>query len=94
MFVNEQVREYGMSEATGLLSFQDDKNSIKPYSKKMAALFDDEVRRVVAKAHQTTEKVIIENKDKLELVCIFNSYCYYNILYIYTLINAVNSQFI
>lgn len=63
-----------MSENIGLLSFEDDKNSIKPYSKKLAAMMDDEVRRVVAKAHQATEKVIIENKDKLELVCIFYTF--------------------
>lgn len=57
-----------MSDVTGLMSFDDDKNSIKPYSKKMAAVYDDEVRRVVARAHQNTEQVIRDNKDKLELV--------------------------
>ncbi|XP_046678574.1 paraplegin [Homalodisca vitripennis] len=62
------VRQYGMGDATGLLSFEDDKSSLKPYSKKLAALFDDEVRRIVAKAHQHTEKVIQENKSKLELL--------------------------
>lgn len=57
------------------MSFDDDKNSIKPYSKKMAALYDDEVRRIVAKAHQFTEKVVNEHKEKLELVCISGT-CY------------------
>lgn len=64
-----------MSDNTGLMSFDDDKNSIKPYSKKMAALYDDEVRRIVAKAHQFTEKVVNEHKEKLELVCISDT-CY------------------
>lgn len=64
-----------MSDNAGLMSFDDDKNSIKPYSKKMAALYDDEVRRIVAKAHQFTEKVVNEHKDKLELVSI-SGICY------------------
>ncbi|XP_054289430.1 paraplegin-like [Macrosteles quadrilineatus] len=62
------VRQYGMSNTTGLVSFDDDKGSIKPYSKRMAAMFDDEARKIVAKAYKHTETVLKENKDKLELL--------------------------
>lgn len=63
------VRQHGMSENVGLVSFPDeDKTSVRPYSKSLAALVDEEVRRLVAKAYLHTEKVLRENSSKLELL--------------------------
>lgn len=66
-----QVREYGMNELVGLVSFTEDEIKElgrKPFSKKMAALIDEESRRLIAKAYKHTEEVLIKNRDKLELV--------------------------
>lgn len=61
-----------MSETVGLVSFpEEDKTSVRPYSKSLAALVDEEVRRIVAKAYLHTEKVLKENSDKLELVSVY-----------------------
>jgi len=63
------VRQYGMNEKVGLLSFPEDtKNSIRPYSNKLAALMETEVSRLVANAYFKTENLLKTNFDKLELV--------------------------
>jgi len=69
-----QVRQYGMSTAVGLVSFQSDEDSASPikgkrmYSKKLAALIDMEVQRLVAEVYMKTESILKEHRDKLELV--------------------------
>lgn len=71
-----QVREYGMNELVGLVSFTEEEIKElgrKPFSKKMASLIDEEARRLVAKAYKHTEEVLLKNKDKLELVRLFIS---------------------
>ncbi|VVC30093.1 ATPase, AAA-type, core,Peptidase, FtsH,Peptidase M41, FtsH extracellular,Peptidase M41,P-loop containing [Cinara cedri] len=66
---NSQVRQYGMNEQIGLLSFPEDtKNSVRPYSNKLAALMETEVSRLVANAYFKTEKLLKENYNKLELI--------------------------
>lgn len=64
-----QVRVYGMSTTIGPISFQpqNDKDT-KPYSKHLGNLFDSEARLLVQQAYQTTEQLLNDNKDKLELV--------------------------
>lgn len=58
-----------MTKNVGLLSFpEDEKNSIRPYSKSLAALMDEESRRLITSAYKATEKVLRENADKLQLV--------------------------
>lgn len=58
-----------MNEKVGLLSFPEDtKNSIRPYSNKLAALMETEVSRLVANAYFKTENLLKTNFDKLELV--------------------------
>lgn len=58
-----------MNEKIGLLSFPNEtKNSIRPYSNKLAALMETEVSRLVADAFFKTEKLLNENYNKLELV--------------------------
>lgn len=66
-----QVREYGMNEIVGLVSFTEEEIKElgrKPFSKKMASLIDEEARRLVAKAYKRTEEVLLKNKDKLQVV--------------------------
>lgn len=66
-----QVRQFGMSEAVGLVSFAPEQTATdtkKPYSKKLGNLMDIEVRRMVATAYHTTEKLLKDNREKLELV--------------------------
>lgn len=58
-----------MNEKIGLLSFPNEtKNSIRPYSNKLAALMETEVSRLVADAFFKTEKLLNDNYEKLELV--------------------------
>jgi len=67
-----QIRQYGMNEKVGLISFGEDQTgpgSKKPYSKVFSSLMDEEARRLVYKAYQKTEQVLRDNKDKLEKVC-------------------------
>lgn len=63
-----QVRQYGMSEKVGLLSFDEEtKDSGKsPYSKTLKNLIDLETRNMVAKAYFRTEKLLRDNRAKLE----------------------------
>lgn len=66
-----QIRQYGMNENIGLISFDDEETgpgSKKPFSKKLGAVIDDEARRLVAAAYKKTEEVLLENQDKLEKV--------------------------
>lgn len=60
-----------MSEQIGLLSFTEDKDSIRPYSKRLAGLMEEEEQKLVASAYQRTYRVLEENRDKLELVSQF-----------------------
>jgi spastic paraplegia protein 7 len=64
-----QVRQLGMCENVGLLSFDDQETSTgtkKPYSKRLSALMDEEARRMVAQAYLKTEEVLRGNTEKLE----------------------------
>ncbi|KAL3531807.1 hypothetical protein ACH5RR_005328 [Cinchona calisaya] len=61
-----QVAVYGFSDKVGLLSFpqRDDTFEMsKPYSSKMAAIIDNEVREWVGKAYEHTVQLIEEHKD-------------------------------
>ncbi|CAI5448154.1 unnamed protein product [Caenorhabditis angaria] len=64
-----QVKIYGMSQNVGPLSFPNtDGFNIKPYSKKFAAVFDQEASQIVATANNVTTKLIFDNIDKLETI--------------------------
>lgn len=61
-----------MNDNIGLLSFPEDrKDSVRPYSNKLAALMETEVSRLVADAYFKTEKLLKENYKQLELVLYF-----------------------
>lgn len=67
-----QIRQFGMNERIGLVSFPDDNEenpmAEKPYSKHLMNMIDEEARRMVNRAYDKTAKVLLDNKDKLEKV--------------------------
>nr|CAD7264821.1 unnamed protein product [Timema shepardi] len=68
-----QVKHYGMSKTVGLMSFPEDDTTSRevgrrPFSKRLAALMDEEARRIVVMAYKKTEEVLTEHKDKLALL--------------------------
>ncbi|XP_033340162.2 SPG7 matrix AAA peptidase subunit, paraplegin [Megalopta genalis] len=66
-----QVQEFGMSPIVGLISFSQEEtstNTKKMYSKKLANLMDAEVRRIIGEAVKVTEKLLMDNEDKLKLL--------------------------
>lgn len=68
-----QVREFGMNEIVGLISFSEEEikeRGRRPYSKKLTAIIDEEARRLVTQAYKHTEQVLLKNMDKLETVSI------------------------
>ncbi|XP_050295330.1 paraplegin [Anthonomus grandis grandis] len=65
------VKEYGMNESIGLISFpEEDTKELgkKPYSKKLANLIDIESRRLVGQAYKRTEEVLKKHRKHLELL--------------------------
>ncbi|XP_063986247.1 paraplegin isoform X2 [Diachasmimorpha longicaudata] len=66
-----QVRQFGMGEEVGLVSFTEEetgKDTKKPYSKKLGNLMDAEARLLVGRAYKQTEQLLRDNMDKLELM--------------------------
>ncbi|XP_044766234.1 paraplegin [Coccinella septempunctata] len=64
-----QIREYGMGENVGLISFPESRTKElgrRPYSKKLANVIDFEARNLIAKAYKRTEQLLLQNRDKLE----------------------------
>ncbi|GJQ87160.1 hypothetical protein Trydic_g12516 [Trypoxylus dichotomus] len=66
-----QVKEFGMNNLIGLVCFPEQEikeRGRRPYSKKMAALIDEEARKLVTRAYKRTEEVLTQHKEKLELL--------------------------
>ncbi|XP_019640186.1 PREDICTED: paraplegin-like [Branchiostoma belcheri] len=66
-----QIKQFGMNPNVGYLSFpEEDNNGLgkKPFSKYLAALMDEEARRLVARAYYQAEKILVDNKDKLDVL--------------------------
>ncbi|KAG5335047.1 SPG7 protein, partial [Acromyrmex charruanus] len=64
-----QVQQFGMSPAVGLVSFDEERTTKnKPYSKKLANLMDAEVRRIIGEAYERTKQLLLDNKDKLDIL--------------------------
>jgi cell division protease FtsH len=72
----KMVTEWGMSEKLGPLTFGKKDEQIflgreiakhKDYSEKTAIDIDDEVKRIVIEAYDTSKKLLIENRDILEI---------------------------
>merc|ERR1711957_392869 len=66
------VAQFGMSDKMGLVSFSErakEANQFyKPYSDETARLIDSEVRELIERAYDHTHNLLIEHKDKCELV--------------------------
>lgn len=63
------MRQFGMSNVVGLVSFPEESSQTKPrYSKALKSLMDHEARNIVTRAYYRTEKLLNENKNKLKLV--------------------------
>jgi cell division protease FtsH len=66
------VTIYGMNSKIGNISFYDSKQSdynfTKPYSEATAETIDAEVRKLVDEAYERTKKLLMEKKDKLEIL--------------------------
>lgn len=66
-----QIRSYGMNERVGYISFPEKTRGefgTKPYSKKLAAVIDEEARNLVAQAYKNTENILKDNLDKLQVL--------------------------
>lgn len=72
----DMVKKYGMSEKLGSRTFGSDEEIFigrdyghaQEYSDATAALIDEEVDKIIASAYDTCRKILMENKEKLELV--------------------------
>ncbi|CAG0977980.1 cell division protease FtsH [Flavobacteriales bacterium] len=67
------ITMYGLNEKIGNISFydssgQNDYSFQKPYSEKTAQLIDEEVHKFVEECYSKTKKLLLENKDKLDLL--------------------------
>ncbi|XP_047140194.1 mitochondrial inner membrane m-AAA protease component paraplegin [Hydra vulgaris] len=65
----QQIVTFGMNERIGPISFRmknSEEISRKPYSDALARIIDEEARSLVSKALDVTNKVITENKIKLD----------------------------
>ncbi|CAH1269027.1 SPG7 [Branchiostoma lanceolatum] len=66
-----QIKQFGMNPNVGYLSFpEEDNNGLgkKPFSKHLAALMDEEARRLVARAYYQAQEILVDNKDKLDVL--------------------------
>jgi len=63
-----QIREFGFNKDVGLVSFDMSGGGKKPYSKQLAATMDLETRKLITQAYKRTETVLLEHKDKLEIL--------------------------
>lgn len=62
------IQYYGMSDKVGALSFYDSTGArgydlTKPYSEKTAEVMDDEVKKLVEEIHDTTMKLLTDNRE-------------------------------
>jgi cell division protease FtsH len=69
------VKEFGMSETLGYVTFEKEKKplflpsslmSSKEYSEETARKIDDEVKRIIDQTYQKAKELLVSKKDKLE----------------------------
>ncbi|CAF0730622.1 unnamed protein product [Adineta ricciae] len=70
-----QIKQFGMSKTIGLISFpadqqnpQNDDFGVKPYSKRLQRMMDEEAQQRLANAFKRTEKLMTENRAKLDIL--------------------------
>lgn len=61
-----QVKHFGFNPVVGNVSFEEQENSVKPYSKKLHSTMDLEARKLIAQAYQRTEEVLKNHSQALE----------------------------
>ncbi|XP_018412816.1 PREDICTED: paraplegin [Nanorana parkeri] len=67
----DMVKHYGMVASIGQVSFPDgEKTGIgrRPFSQGLQEMMDYEAQQLVASAYKSTEKLLLANKDKLQLL--------------------------
>ncbi|GHV18466.1 ATP-dependent zinc metalloprotease FtsH [Clostridia bacterium] len=73
----DMVTRYGMSDKLGTVSFDDENSEVflgrgfaqsKNYSETVATQIDSEIRRIIDEAYKKCEKLLIENRAKLNAV--------------------------
>jgi len=66
------VTMYGMNDRIGNVSYYDSKQSdyafTKPYSESTSQAIDEEVRKLIDQAYQFVKKMLLEKRDKLEIL--------------------------
>ncbi|KAK6628962.1 hypothetical protein RUM43_002779 [Polyplax serrata] len=64
-----QVTTFGMGNNVGLMSFDSSEtngaNQKRPYSKYLQSMYDHEARMLILSVYKETEKILLDNKDKL-----------------------------
>lgn len=74
------VTKYGMSEELGPVTFESGSNEVflgrdfghtKVYSEKIAAVIDDEIKKIIDESYERCESILMENMDILELTANF-----------------------
>ncbi|NXX73968.1 SPG7 protein, partial [Urocolius indicus] len=64
------VKQYGMVPSIGQLSFPDPESAAgigrRPFSQGLQQMMDHEAKALVAQAYRCTEKLLLENRDKLQ----------------------------
>lgn len=71
--VRNMVIRYGMSEKLGLVQYEPEAAANaygyqKQYSEKTGYEIDEEVRRITEEAHQKAKEILIEHREKLDLI--------------------------
>lgn len=68
----DMVKQYGMVPSIGQVSFPDGDSSTgigkRPFSQGLQEMMDYEAQQLVATAYKHTEKLLLENKDKLKML--------------------------
>ena len=73
----KMVMQYGMSEKLGYVTFNAEDHEVflgrdfsqgRNYSEKIASVIDDEIKRIVDECYAKCEKLLTDNRDKLDSV--------------------------
>ncbi len=65
------ITVYGMNDKIGNISFYDpamDNTFTKPYSEETGKIIDEEVRKLIVQAYETTKKLLVEKKPQVEIL--------------------------
>ena len=75
--IRSMIMEYGMSDAIGPIAYGEENHQVflgrdlnreRNYSEEIAGKIDREVRRYIEEAYEACRTIIVENRDKLDLI--------------------------